>query len=112
MDFTARQPPASLVQPSKAALALTMGHCFLQAVERGEFSAFAALAQRLRTSRAWVSMRVELTFLAPRIQHAVLLGSRHGPPIQELVRIARLNAWRHQLDRWNRVESAIDPTIP
>ncbi len=88
---------------AKAALALAMGYRFLQAVRRGEVEDFAALARKLRTSRAWVSMRVELTFLAPRIQEAILLGTSRQPSIQELVGVARLEDWADQLTRWKGV---------
>jgi hypothetical protein len=63
-----------------------------------------ALARKLRTSRAWVSMRVELTFLAPRIQEAILLGTARQPSIQELVGIARLEDWVDQLTLWKGVK--------
>ncbi len=45
-------------------------------------------------------MREELTFLAPRIQEAILLGTSRQPSIQELVGIARLEDWADQLTRW------------
>ena len=69
VDFTAQRPSKRVEKPSKASLALAMGYRFLQAVERGEAQDFAALAGKLKVSRAWVSMRVELVFLAPQIQY-------------------------------------------
>lgn len=89
--------------PSKAALALAMGYRFLQVVELGEVQDFAALAKKLEVSRAWVSMRVELTFLAPRIQNAILFGISISQTIQDLGRIARLKEWPNQLNCWNEV---------
>ena len=79
-----------------------MGYRFLLEVERGEAQDFAALARNLKVSRAWVSMRVELVFLAPQIQRAILFEPRRASSIQELVRIARLKDWAEQLERWNR----------
>lgn len=55
-----------------------------RAVRRGEIEHFAALTRKLGTSRAYVSMRVELTFLAPMIQEAILLGTERVPAIQAL----------------------------
>ena len=100
VGFTTRRFAKRAKGASKAALALAMGYRFLQEVGGGEIKDFAALARKLRTSRAWVSMRVELTFLAPRIQEAILLGTSRQPSIQELVGIARLKDWANQVTRW------------
>ncbi len=104
VDFASRKPFAkpsvNFENTPKAAWALAMGHRFLQAVEQGEVQDFAALALKLNVSRAWVSMSVELTFLAPRIQEAILLGNSRLPSIQDLVQIARLRNWNDQLNRW------------
>jgi hypothetical protein len=96
--------------PTKAALALARGHRYLQAVDQGESRDFVALALKLNVSRAWVSMEVELTFLAPKLQEAILLGTARVPAIQALVRIARLRLWSDQLELWQGVQYGSEVT--
>jgi len=100
VGFASEPPSLKPSQPSKAVLALATGYAYRRAVESGEVADFAALARRLRTSRAWVSMRVELTFLAPRIQEDLVAGTSRSVPIQGLEGIARLKDWKAQLRRW------------
>jgi len=75
---------------------LAMGHRYLKAVEEGEFEDFADLARRLKVSRAWISMCVELTFLAPWIQEKILLGNVRLLTIQLLILMARHQNWDEQ----------------
>jgi hypothetical protein len=100
VDFTSHEPEPKRANSTKAAQALAMGYRYRQAVESGEVEDFAALARKLKVSRAWVSMRVELTFLAPCIQHAILFGPPRVMSIQSLVRIARCADWSDQLRHW------------
>ena len=59
-----------------------------------------AVGNQCVLSREKVMVRVELTFLAPRTQEAILLGTSRQPSIQELVGIARLEDWADQVTRW------------
>lgn len=101
--FKVQKPTPHSEHPTKAALALAMGYRYRKAVEQGEVRDFASLAKKLKVSRAWVSMRVELTFLAPRIQQQLLGASRRERSIQALVTLARLKTWEEQLARMGTI---------
>jgi hypothetical protein len=75
---------------------LAMGHRYVRTVEEGDFKDFAALARKLKVSRAWISMCVDLTFLAPKIQERILLRGYGIPPIQQLILMARHRRWEEQ----------------
>ena len=93
IGFRAEPPPKPKKVVPKAARMLALGHRYLKAVEEGECEDFAALAKRLKVSRAWVSMCVDLAFLAPRLQEAILFGNSRIFPIQRLILIARRQRW-------------------
>lgn len=97
IDFKVQKPTPHSEHPTKAAQALAMGYRYRKAVEQGEVRDFASLARKLKVSRAWVSMRVELTFLAPPIQQQMLRANRREFSIQSLVALARLKTWEEQL---------------
>lgn len=68
----------------------------MRAVEDGEVRDFSAAARRLGVSQARVSMLVTLTFLAPDIQAAVLLGTGPRLSFKRLLRLARMARWEAQ----------------
>ena len=94
--FQAQRPRLPKKPVPKAARMLAMGHRYLKAIEEGEFEDFADLARRLKVSRAWISMCVELAFLAPWIQEKLLLGSFKHLSIHKLIYIARQYNWDKQ----------------
>lgn len=101
----AGRPVPSGVRVSSAARALALGHRLRGAVERGEVEDFAALADRMRVSRAWVSMAVELTFLAPDLQAAVLDSAPGALGMSQLLKVARNASWETQRQMWPELAS-------
>lgn len=99
VEFRARaeQPAAALVPGSPMARNLALGHRLVRAVENGEAGSFSELARMMGVSRAWVSILVELTFLAPDLQHWIV----QMPPGQSmgmaaLLEVARTSDWGRQ----------------
>lgn len=97
IGFRAERPSKPRKPISKAARMLALGYRYMKAVEDGEFEDFATLARKLKVSRAWISMCVELVFLAPRIQEAILFDSHGIPSIQHLVLVARRQNWESMM---------------
>jgi hypothetical protein len=57
-------------------------------------------------SRAWVSMLVELTFLAPDLQHLVIHSASYESfGMITLLETARLSGWQFQRQRWRSLAS-------
>lgn len=86
------QPNAPETRGNPLAHALALGHRLRQAVDSGEAANFAEVAWRMGVSRAWVSMLVELSFLAPDLQEWILVNNLKG----HRVRIPRLVGAAHQ----------------
>jgi hypothetical protein len=73
----------------------------VRAVETGETDSFSQLARVMGVSRAWVSMLVELTFLAPDIQEQLpRMPSNEALGMNDLLHIARLSEWEQQRQQW------------
>lgn len=108
VQFRARPEQPAAVSASGSAIArnLALGHRLVRALQNGEVSSFAELARMMGVSRAWVSMLVELTFLAPDLQQLVIhyaLYESFG--MVSLLEIARLSKWQFQRRRWSSLAS-------
>lgn len=100
------QPAAAQASGSALARNLALGHRLVRAVENGEVSSFAELARMMGVSRAWVSMLVELTFLAPDLQQLMIRSALYDSfGMVSLLGIARLSRWQLQRERWGSLAS-------
>ena len=97
VGFTTQQPPEAISQPSPSARTLALAHRIVQAVEHGEVRDFSEAARRLDVSQARVSMLATLTFLAPQISSAVMLGTGRRISHKRLLKLARMERWEDQL---------------
>lgn len=91
-DFHQEPPPK---RASPMARCLALGHRIVQAVEHGEVRGYGEVAQRMGVSQPRVSMLVALTFLAPKIQEAILAGEE-DMGFRTLLKLARIDGWREQ----------------
>lgn len=91
-------PPPKPIKVPQAAMDLALGHRIVRAVESGEVRDYTEAARRLGVSQARVSQLVAITFLAPDLQDAILMG--HGTAtrvnIHHLLLAARNSSWRDQ----------------
>lgn len=78
---------------------LVLGYHCVRLVESGLARDYSEVATKLGISQARVAQVVHLTFLAPRIQEAVLL-KRALVSRKELVQLAGRLAWSDQMHRW------------
>ena len=97
VGFTNQQPPQAIHEPSPSARTLALAHRIVRAVEQGEVRDFSEAARRLGVSQARVSMVVTLTFLAPEVQAAVLLGNGRRISHKRLLTLARMESWEEQI---------------
>lgn len=100
----ADEPRVAQISSSAMARNLALGHRLVRAVENEEIGSFAELARMMGVSRAWVSMLVELTFLAPDLQQ-LMLKTRTDPSLGMtlLLKIGRLPEWQFQRQRLQRL---------
>lgn len=96
----ADKPRPAQIPSSTVARNLALGHRLVRAVEDGEAGSFAEVARMMGVSRAWVSMLVELTFLAPDLQQRVLqIPTYETRRMTDLLCIARIPEWNRQRQR-------------
>jgi len=108
VQFRARVDELKMAQVSGSPIArhLALGHRLVRAVEAGEVDSFSELAKRMGVSRAWISMLVELTFLAPDLQLQLLTTPLSGSMrMTDLLSVARLPEWHSQRQRWGELKT-------
>jgi hypothetical protein len=92
-------------RPARVAIALALAHKIEEAIQRGVARDRADVARRLGLTRARVTQLLDLTLLAPEIQHLVLdLQSIDGiEPLSErsLRGVAHGSDWSFQRKRWD-----------
>lgn len=101
VGFEEAPPPPLPIRISSMARTLAAAHRVVWAVESGEVRDFTGAALRMRVSQARISMMVALTFLAPSLQEALLLGSAPRLTFKQWLRVARLGTWKGQIDAVN-----------
>lgn len=87
---------------------LALAHRFAQLIERGDARSMADLARAGRVSRARVTQIMNLMFLSPDIQAAVLSlepvrASRDPVILREICHVAGALDWTEQRRRWSCV---------
>jgi alkylated DNA nucleotide flippase Atl1 len=94
-------PPRAEATPNARSLAL--GYRLQRALDEGEASSHRELAALMGVSHPRVSMLIGLTFLAPRLQEAVLAGGPESSRLSfyRLLKVARIVSWAEQRDAWD-----------
>lgn len=82
--------------PFPIARSLALGHRVVQAMEAGEVEGVKDAARRMGVSHARVSTLVALTFLSPKLQAELLLGTEVPLGFHAYLRIARVEGWAAQ----------------
>lgn len=92
-------------EPSERAKHLAMGHRLARMLEEGQAEGVNALARRLGMSPGRVSVLVDLAFLAPDLQEAVLVDRANVAAfgLETIIRLARLRQWAEQRQTWERL---------
>ncbi len=93
-------PPLEKVP--RVARLLALAHKFQGMLDRGEVESMAELARVGRVSRARVTQIMDLLMLAPEIQEAILLSTRHpgGAIFPRLRSVCTATSWQAQRNRW------------
>lgn len=96
--FSGRRPVDSQHRPKAAARALALGYRVLRTIESGGVRDSTEAAKRMGVAQERVSVLMGLTFLAPDIQEAILMGrlKLEGDTVRFLIQVARKVRWEDQ----------------
>lgn len=96
-----KMPPG----PSRPARLLALAHHFDDMIREGVVRDQAEIARLMKVTRAWVTRIMNLLFLTPDIQEAILfltsIEGAAGPTMRQLQRLAGEVDWTKQRARWS-----------
>jgi len=105
--FVSEPPPEPVRRPARVAKMLALAHALQRAIDEGRLRDQADVARRLGLTRARVTQLLNLIFLAPDLQDAVLvMDAVDGiEPLTErrLRGVMRAGTWAHQREAWRLI---------
>ena len=103
-------PPPQVRRPARVARVLARAHRLEAAIAAGEYADRADAARQLGFTRARITQILDLTLLAPVIQHELLraeaLDGREPIAERELRPVLRELEWSKQIALWRQLRTA------